>query len=363
MIIFGAPRRYVQGPGALDRLGEEVARLGDSAALVADAQVAGLAGTRIAAGCAAAGVALTPVAFGGEITFAEVERMAAVLGDARPAVLIAAGGGKALDAGKLLGRRLGARIVMVPTIASNDAPTSHIIVVYDAEHRIAAIERLPANPDLVLVDTAIIARAPAMLLSAGIGDAIVKRFEVAQCAGNGGANMFGGAAPVAALAIAEACYVTLREHAEGGLAAVGRGEPDLALERTVEACVLLSGLAFESGGLSICHAMTRGLTAVPGPAQALHGHQVAYALLVQLTLEGRESAFIDDMRGFFARTGLPGSLAALGFKGGAAELETIAARTLDAPHVRNFPRRLEAAEIVAAMRAVEVAGQARLRGA
>lgn len=359
MIIFGSPRRYVQGPDAIGRLGEEVARLGRTAAIVADAQVAAVIGTRVADACAAAGVALTAIPFGGEITFAEIDRMEAGCGALRPEVLIAAGGGKALDAGKLLGRRLGARIVTVPTIASNDAPTSHIIVVYDEAHRIASIERLPANPDLVLVDTAIIARAPAILLSAGIGDAVVKRFEVAQCAGNGGLNTFGGTPPVAAQVMAEACYATLRDHAEGGLAAVARGTPDLALERTVEACVLLSGLAFESGGLSICHAMTRGLSAVPGPATALHGLQVAYALMVQLTLEGRDAAFIEDLRGFFARTGLPDHLAALGFKGGATELRTIAELTVQAPHTKNFPRVLTADDLVAAMRAVEETAQSR----
>ena len=359
MIIFGSPRRYVQGPDAIGLLGEEVARLGLTAAIVADAQVAALIGTRAAEACAASGVALTAIPFGGEITFAEIDRLEAACGALRPEVLIAAGGGKALDAGKLLGRRLGARIVTVPTIASNDAPTSHIIVVYDAAHRLAAIERLPANPDLVLVAPAIIARAPAILLSAGIGDAVVKRFEVAQCAGNGGLNTFGGTPPVAAQVLAEACYATLREHAEGGLAAVARGAPDLALERTVEACVLLSGLAFESGGLSICHAMTRGLSAVPGPATALHGLQVAYALMVQLTLEGREPAFIEDLRGFFARTGLPDTLGALGFTGGAAELRIIAELTAQAPHTNNFPRILSADDLVAAMRTVEETAQQR----
>lgn len=359
MIVFGSPRRYVQGAGAIDSIGEEVARLGRTAAIVVDAQVAALIGGRVADACAASGVTLTTIPFGGEITFAEIDRMERECGDLRPDVLIAAGGGKALDAGKLLGRRLGARIVTVPTIASNDAPTSHIIVVYDAAHRIAAIERLPSNPDLVLVDTAIIARAPAILLSAGIGDAVVKRFEVAQCVGNGGLNMFGGTPPVAARVLAEACYTTLREHAEGGLAAAARGVPDLALERTVESCVLLSGLAFESGGLSICHAMTRGLSAVPGPATALHGLQVAYALMVQLTLEGREATFIEDMHDFFARTNLPASLATLGFRGGEAELRTIAELTVQAPHTKNFPRALTAEDLVAAMRTVEETAQQR----
>lgn len=352
MIIFGAPRRYVQGPGAIGRIGAEIAQLGQSAILVADERVLGLIGNAVTASCAAAGVALTPVAFGGEITFTEADRLTAACAAHRPDVVIAAGGGKSIDAGKLAAERLGARLVTLPTVASNDAPTSHIIVVYDEAHRLAAVERT-RNPDLVLVDTAIIARAPAVLFAAGIGDALVKMFEVEQCARSGGDNPFGGKSPLAARALARTCYETLREHAAGALAAVGRGAPDPALERTVEATVLMSGLAFESGGLSICHAMTRGLSATPGTVDALHGFQVAYALLVQLTLEGRDTAFMTDMRGFFRECGLPTSLAALGFTGGAPEIATIAALTLRAPHARNFDRRLRKAELVTAMMAVE----------
>jgi len=352
MIIFGAPRRYVQGPGALARIGAEVAKLGGSATLVADTVVLGLIGRQVKASCDAAGVAFVAVEFGGEITFAEVDRLTLACAAQKPRIVIAAGGGKAIDAGKLAAERIGAMLVTLPTIASNDSPTSHIIVVYDEQHRLAAIERT-RNPDLVLVDTAIIARAPAKLLAAGIGDALVKMFEVEQCVRNNGDNPFGGKSPLAALALARTCYETVRTHAVGALAAVARGTPDLALERTVEATVLMSGLAFESGGLSLCHAMTRGLSAIPSTAHALHGFQVAYALMVQLTLEGRDAAFMDDMRGFFRRTGLPATLAALGFEGGAAEIATIAELTAQAPHARNFDRALTAADLIAAINAVE----------
>lgn len=359
MIIFGSPRRYLQGPGAIARLGEEVAKLGKRAVLVADDHVTRLIGESADRGCRAAGVTLTTVRFGGEITRAEVDRLEAASWEGRPEVVIAAGGGKTIDAGKSLSGRLGARLVTVPTIASNDSPTSHIIVVYDENHKLVGVDRLAANPDLVLVDTAIIAKAPARLLSAGIGDALVKQFEVEQCFRKGGTNMFGGRPPLTALALARACYATIRADSVAALAAVKRGEPDEALERVVEASVLMSGLSFESGGLSICHAMTRGLSAVKGPADALHGLQVAYGLLVQLELEGRAQSVIDDMRGFFRATGLPGSLAELGFSGGDAEIALMAELTAEAPHMKHFERPLAPAEIVAAIEAVETRAKAR----
>lgn len=359
MMIFGSPRRYIQGADVRHRLGEELKRLGGPAILLADSGVTAIIGDDCAASAAAAGVRLTPVAFGGEVTWAEVNRLKGVLAGAPPAIVVAAGGGKTIDAGKLLCREIGAAMVTIPTVASNDSPTSHVIVVYDAHHRLIAVERLAANPELVLVDTAIIARAPAILLSAGIGDALVKRFEVEQCFNTGGTNMYGGSPPLTALALARTCYDTIRAHSVAALAAVTRQEVTPALEHVVEASVLMSGLAFESGGLSICHAMTRGLSAVKGPAEALHGLQVAYGLLVQLQLEGRDRAFVDDMRGFFRATGLPLSLAALNFTGGSNEIALIADLTVQAPHTKHFERALTADDLIAAIRAVEArAGEA-----
>ena len=242
--------------------------------------------------------------------------------------MAAAGGGKCIDVGKALGGRLGARIATIPTAASNDAPTSHVYVLYDANHRLLRVEKLSRNPDLVLVDVDVIAQAPAHLLVAGIGDALVKKYEVEQCAGTGGRNVFGSAPSQAALALARGCYDILRADAADALAAVRERKANAALERIVEACVLMSGLSFESGGLCIAHAMTRGLSAVPPLAHALHGYQVAYGLTVQLVLERRDAAFLDDHAAFCTETGLPLSLARLGLRESNRRISWASSRSL-----------------------------------
>jgi glycerol dehydrogenase len=353
MIVFGSPRRYVQGPGVVALIGAELVRLGRSAIFVAEEVIWQMVSSQITSSCQIAGVAGQHVRFGGEVTRAEIDRLYAACADNTPDIVVAIGGGKTIDASKALCNRLHARMVTMPTIASNDSPTSHIFVIYDEDHCLVAVERMSANPDLVIVDTAIITKAPAILLSAGIGDGVVKLFEVEQCYQAGSNNVFGGRGSIAALALARACHDTLRRDGPAALAAVARGTPDAALENVVEACVLMSGLAFENGGLSICHAMTRGLSAVKGPAEALHGLQVAYGLLVQLELERRDATFIDDMRIFFKATGLPLSLRELGFAGTSADILTIAELTTQAPHAKNFHRLLGAEDVVAAIQAVE----------
>jgi glycerol dehydrogenase len=207
---------------------------------------------------------------------------------------------------------------------------------------------------VVVVDTQIIVTAPVPMFTAGIGDAIVKKFEVAQCVAAGGPNMFGARACAAAGALADLCYDTLRAHAQQALADVRARRVSEAVERVVEATVLHSGLGFESGGLSISHAMTRGLSAVRGAREALHGHQVAYALLVQLALEERPIEFIEDMRRFFRRVELPASLRDLGMPDPTAEeMSAIAQGTMTAPHTRNFQRALSAADIADAVCRIE----------
>lgn len=342
--ILGAPRRYIQGPGALSGLPEIVAALGRSPIVIADPVALDREGPPLPD--------VSVLLFGGEITHAELDGLATEARLANADVVVAMGGGKAIDTGKGVAKRLNCPIVVVPTVASNDAPTSRLVVIYDENHAIVEVEMLASNPDVVLVDTAVVARAPRRLLAAGIGDCMSKTFEAAACARAGGANFFGGRTPLAALALANACYETVRRDAIAALEACDRGTPDEALENVVEAAVLLSGLGFESGGLSLAHSLTRGLTAHPTLAGALHGELVAYGTLVQVAHEGMAETGLADIAAFSKACDLPRRLADFGLaEPSPSDYAKIAGPTLAAPHMKH----LSATEgsLVAAMRLVE----------
>src|SRR5690606_33283457 len=98
-----------------------------------DNRVMALVGGTVAEATAAASISLRPMEFSGEITYAEIARLVALIGSDQPDVIVAAGGGKTIDTGKMAARETGAAFVSVPTVASNDAPTSHIAVIYDAD--------------------------------------------------------------------------------------------------------------------------------------------------------------------------------------------------------------------------------------
>ena len=260
----------------------------------------------------------------------------------------------AIDAGKAVSIILGARLVVVPTIASSDAATSRGAVIHDAEDDFVAVERLTWNPDVVLVDTAVIAQAPAKFLRWGIGDALSKIFEARACQAAGGRNAHGSAAPIAAMALAQACYDTLRRSAVAALQAVERGQPDLALEDVVEAALLLSGLGFESGGLSIAHTVALALASHPATRRAAHGEQVGYGLLVQLALDSEDPARLQDIWGFLGEVGLPRRLADLTLAGSVPPaIDALADLIAGGLWIRNYPATLGRAELEAAIHRAE----------
>jgi glycerol dehydrogenase len=349
--IFGAPSRYLQGPDAIERLGECAALFGDRAALVVDGHVWKLIGRRLVEICEKHGVRVHPYPVEGDITPASIEQLRAQALQTPCPLVIAAGGGKALDAGKALAKAAHCHLVTVPTVASNDAPISKNYVLYDANHHLLAVEHMLFNPTMVIVDTALIASAPATFFRAGMGDAISKKFEAEQCARRGGPNMYGGTSTVTAQAIADACLRTLLADGVAALAAAGTGQPNEAFERAVEAMILMSGLGFESGGLSIAHALTRGLPHIDGLATAPHGLQVAVGLLVQLDLEDRDDTMRQDLIAWYGKVGLPVTLRELGATAiDAGQLRQAATLTLQARHAANFHRTVTEADLMDALR-------------
>ncbi|VVE89852.1 iron-containing alcohol dehydrogenase [Pandoraea bronchicola] len=350
LVRFVAPGDYLQGCGALAHLPDLTRRHAGPAWYVSDVAVASWLTPRLQA---LVDSALQLNTFDGEITYAAIDAMAArVPNDV--GVIVGIGGGKAIDMAKGVAVAHGLPMISVPTVASNDAPTSRAYAIYDDQHRMVAVERMPANPVAVLVDIDVLIGAPVRMMSAGIGDALAKWFEADAAAQADSRNMLGATAPALARVIARAAYDTLRQDAVAALAAMRRGTPDAAFGQTVEACLLMSGLGFENGGLSVAHAMTRGLMRSRHGHGALHGEHVAYGVMVQLVLEGRDDATLADMASFLAAVGLPSSLRTMSGKTAMPQdFDDIAAASLLAPHWGNFARRVDGQCLVQALRSLE----------
>ncbi|MGD9525588.1 MAG: glycerol dehydrogenase [Candidatus Nanopelagicales bacterium] len=349
---FAAPGRYVQGPGAISLLPELLGTFGDEPVVVSDAPVLALLGAQVESGLRSAGLRPTVLRLDGEITYAAVESLLAQCPPGA-SVVAAMGGGKALDAGKALSERLGVAVVTVPTIASNDSPTSGVAAMYDDEHVMVAVDRIRANPAVVVVDTSLVAAAPVAFLRAGIGDAISKKLEADGCRAGTGTTPLGTRPLLVASAIADCCWTTLRTHAVQSLEDCAADRTSEAVEATVEAVVLASGLAFENGGLSLAHSLTRGLMRADGARSLPHGYQVAWGALVQMAVEARSDAEILDLVDFLRSCGLPTSTADLGLEPTDEVLTLVARLTMTAPHLSNLPVPVDEAAVVRAVQRVD----------
>lgn len=310
--ILIAPGKYVQGRGAVSGIGEHVEILGKKVLVVGGET--GLEVTREgrATSFAEKGIEQVEEPFHGECTYAEVERLVDIGMREKCDVVMATGGGKSIDAVKVVAARMKMPTVIVPTIASTDAPTSRLSVVYDEHGEFVEFFFPPRNPDLVLVDTEIIAKSPVRFLVAGMGDALATWFEADACARSCALNLSGGQPPATAIACARLCFDILMESGVQAKIACENGLVTPALEAVVEANVLLSGLGFESGGLAAAHSMQDGFTLLEEIHACYHGEKVAFLTLTQLVMENRPREMIQQVFEFCSKVGLPITLADLG---------------------------------------------------
>ena len=336
---IGFPGRYIQGPQALTCLSGLLHELGlQKPVVIVDAIVGEKILPDTMSLLARHGFSTQKISFPGECTEKVISKLSKEATIHGPDVIIGLGGGKTIDAAKGVARDMGTAIIVCPTIASNDAPTSRLIVLYDEEHKVVGVDYLTRNPDAVVVDTEIIVQAPVRFFAAGIGDAISKRFEAHQCNTSNGLNSFGSPPLHTALMMADMAYATLAKFGHTAYRSVAEQRLNADVERVIEATVLLSGIGFESGGLSLAHALIRGLTAVPTMAGQLHGELVGFGTLVQVLVENRPQAEIDELVDLLCAVNLPVSFAQLGQADdlSAADLNVIVKATMEAAYTRNM---------------------------
>jgi glycerol dehydrogenase len=160
--------------------------------------------------------------------------------------------------------------------------------------------------------------------------------------------------------LADRCYEVIVEHGAAALRQVAeRREPDEAVERVIEATVLLSGVGFESGGLSLAHALVRGFSAHPTIGGFLHGEAVAFGTLVQLAAEGRPDAELARHAALTRELGLPVSFKSFGVDPiGSAELDEIARITCTAPYITHLSPAIDAGGVRSALQRADRVGRA-----
>lgn len=318
-----APARYFQGPRVLADpasyesldgssafiLGGETALQTTEAALTTGLKNAGISPTRIESGITAC-------------TSSVIESLVEQVEAEETDTVIGVGGGVALDTSKAVANDTDAELVIIPTIASTDAPCSAIAVIYNEDGSFAGYSHRNRNPELVLADTKVIAEAPTRFLRYGMGDAFATHFEAKTAADSYTTAVAGAKPSYGALILAEHCYTQLRDYGEAALAAAENNAVTPALERIVETNTVFSGIGFESGGLAAAHAYHKGFSSEN--IGAPHGLVVGFGTIAQLVLEG-DSTNLENAIELSTTLGIAPPLEELGVTT-ETQIETIAER-------------------------------------
>lgn len=356
-IIIQSPSKYVQGRGLLGQLGQYYTLLGSQGAyILADPFVADNFKDTITAGFP--NIPFTFEAFGGECSEIEVHRNIDLLKKSHCDVVIGIGGGKTMDTAKAIAYYEKIPVIIVPTIASADAPCTALSVLYTPDGQFDKYLFLPTNPNMVIMDTEVIANAPVRTLVAGMGDALATYFEAQTCFDADGINLVHGKPSRSGLALAQMCFDTLMEDGVKAKQAVEARVLTKAVENIIEANTFLSGVGAESGGLATAHSVCNGLSALKECHHMLHGEKVAFGLIVQLVVENKPMELIETIINFCMSVGLPTTLADLGAKDVSREriMEVAVLSTAEGETVHNSIEPITSADVFAAIIAADTLG-------
>ena len=230
-------------------------------------------------------------------------------------MIFAAGGGKALDTGKLVGLRAGKPVFTFPTIASTCAACTAVSIVYHEDGSFAGPCFLPRPPVHAFLCTDVLAKAPPRYLWAGLGDTYAKYFE-ATVSSRGDEPTYYQALGIG---MSRMCLDPLLRYGAAAMADHRRGIASEAFETVVQTIVVTTAIVsilVTSGGVAdynsgLAHAVFYALTTFPElpiESRHLHGEVVGFGTLVLLLVDGQTEMF-RTLYDFNRAVGLPTSLA------------------------------------------------------
>ena len=229
-----------------------------------------------------AGLDVTPACLNHDCCEEDLSRLEADFTVHRSDAVIAAGGGKVMDAGKLLADRLDLPCITVPLSASTCAGWTALSNLYTPEGAFLGDQALKRCPDLLVFDHDLLRQAPPRTLASGIADALAKWYEASVSSGASHDGLIQQAVQMARV---------LRDQLLIDSVDAMQSPGGDAWVRVIEACGLTAGLIGGLGGARCrtvaAHAVHNGLTQLQACHGSLHGEKVGFGVLGQLRLEER----------------------------------------------------------------------------
>jgi glycerol dehydrogenase len=341
----------MRGSQVLTQAGEAIAQLGSRPLLVGGDRTLAVTQPRLQPVLEQQQLQVAQASYGLNCSEASLAALRQAVKTHQADLIIGIGGGKALDAAKLLAHQCKLPVVTVPTSAATCAAWTALSNVYSDQGAFLYDVSLDRCPDLLILDYSLIQTAPQRTLVAGIGDALAKWYEASVSSGHSEATLI-----IAAVQQARVLRDILFQKSDSALK-----EPKSADWReVVDATVLLAGVIGGVGGAQCrtvaAHAVHNGLTHLPIHS-SIHGEKVAYGILVQLRLEelvqgnGLAATARQQLLKFYTEIGLPQKLSDLGLGNITLQELQRAAEMAVAPNsdIHRLPFKVVPEQLMAAM--------------
>ncbi|PSB19874.1 oxidoreductase [Phormidesmis priestleyi ULC007] len=347
-----APAQVIRGNGALKQVGSAIAQLGSRPLLIGGDHTLQIIQPRLESALTGQNCTIAQASYGADCSESALLSLKRAVAEHRADLIIGSGGGKALDAAKLIAHQCKLPIVTIPTSGATCAAWTALSNVYSEDGAFLYDVSLSRCPDLLVLDYELIATAPQRTLVAGIGDAIAKWYEASVSSGHSQQTFL-----IAAVQQARVLRDILFQQSAIALQFPG-GE---VWQEVVDATVLMAGVIGGIGGAQCrtvaAHAVHNGLTHLLESHGTLHGEKVAFGILVQLRLEEMiqgnwlATTSRQQLLKFYCEIGLPQTLIDLGLaKVSIADLQRAAeVACADQSDIHRLPFSVAPTQLMAAM--------------
>lgn len=293
--------------------------------------------------------------FGGDCTYANVERLRSLAVYKEADMVFAVGGGKCLDTCKCLCIEDNKPIFTFPTIASNCAACTSVSIMYQEDGTFLKPHFFTQPAIHAFIDTEIIAKAPEKYLWAGIGDTYAKYYEATISSRGEELQHF----TALGVSMSRMCLDPLVHYGVKAYQDNQKGICSYELEQAVLSIVVTTGIVsifltrdftpdYNSG---LAHAIFYALTAYPVIEQEhLHGEVVGFGVLYALLCDGQEEEF-QKIYQLNRKLNLPLKLQDIGIT--RTEFEETIERIPEMSDVRHYPYAVTREMLTKAMERLE----------